>query len=119
MNRVKDILTELSELAGVQAIILLDSSGFPLESFYRTEIDGEELAGVARDALISNIRLANNFRKSAFIQGVLETSKSLMILTQFPKGIYMVTVAERNVGPQKLWNEVGRRYRQLAEALGE
>jgi len=116
---VKQILSELADIEGVQAVVVLDAQGFPVEAVYRTEVDEHELACIARDTLLANIKLAFTFRRSAFIQGAMETSKSLMVLTHFPKNIYMVTIADRNVGTQRLWNEVSERYRRLVETLGK
>jgi predicted regulator of Ras-like GTPase activity (Roadblock/LC7/MglB family) len=116
-NRIKILLSEILDAPGVQAVILLDSDGFTLESASKAEMDIAELTGLARDAIISNIRLSAGFRESVFIQGALETSKCLLLLTQFPRGVYLVTIAERGAGIQKLWNEVGKRYRSLAQAM--
>jgi len=117
VNQIKSQLSEILDVSGVHAVILLDSDGFTLESVTNTEMDIAELAGLARDAIVSNIRLSANFQESIFIQGALETSKCLLLLTQFPRGVYLVTIAEKGVGIQRLWNEVGKRYRLLVEAM--
>lgn len=117
---LKNIMEDISKNNNIEVMVITDNNGFLLESTGKDLEYFEELS-IFGKSLTSNLKNLMNSISSdeKTIQGLIEFNNYFILLTMFPGDTFLITLANKKIPPQNLWNLIAKRYKELAYELLE
>ncbi len=114
MSTIRDVVRDLAEREGVDAVVVLGPDGIPIDSSTSGSVEAEDFAAMVPRAVSAIGDLGAAAGRVAFSTGVAEYDDGLLILTRLtPRALMAISVRHGvNIGP--LLHELRRDHSAMA-----
>jgi uncharacterized protein len=101
MATLTQVVQDLVERDGVEAVLVLSADGLPIEHAARTSFDAESLAALTATLVQYAARLGGGAGRGALRNAVLEYERALLLISQLGAGdcLAVVAASDADVGP--------------------
>lgn len=115
MNRLKEVLTELTNVPGVSTACLVGRDGFLLDSIALSGLDTEMIGAIASSGFGASEAMGNQLSKGGMSLSMIEYANGPVMLSPVGEDAFLVIVAEKeaNLGMVRL--KIKKHASQLAE----
>ncbi len=96
MNELQNLLTEFTNIPGVNTVCLVGRDGFLLESVALSGIDAEMIGAIASSGFGASEAMGNQLEKGGMSMTMVEYEKGPVIFSPVGEEAFMVIIAERD-----------------------
>lgn len=115
---LKEIMEDISTEENIEILVMTDSNGFHLESAGTTDYNNDEISIYGKSITSTlNEFIGSISDKGKTVQGLIEYNTKYILITMFPEDLFLITISNKDISPQNLWNIIASRYKELAYAL--